>query len=212
MKLLIVRGDIMKALQIKIELEDLDVWRRVVMPAEVSFNALHRVIQYSMGWYNCHLYQFELPNELILVETSDEVEEYSWMNQLSTFDGNIRTKKTYRVSKNVKVDKYVKVGQVIPYIYDMGDYWEHLITVEKIIEDYPHVYPICLEGEGACPPEDCGGVVGYLDLLEIIEDPTHEEYESLMEWLEESQYDPSFDLEETNWWMKETLKLKRPKK
>ena len=71
MKLLIVRGDIMKALQIKIELEDLDVWRRVVMPAEVSFNALHRVIQYSMGWYNCHLYQFELPNELILVETSE---------------------------------------------------------------------------------------------------------------------------------------------
>ena len=51
-----------------------------------------------------------------------------------------------------------------------------------------------------------------MDLLEIIEDPTHEEYESLMEWLEESQYDPSFDLEETNWWMKETLKLKRPKK
>ena len=60
--------------------------------------------------------------------------------------------------------------------------------------------------------EDCGGVVGYLDLLEIIEDPTHEEDESLMEWLEESQYDTSFDLEETNWWMKETLKLKRPKK
>ena len=42
---------------------------------------------------------------------------------------------------------------------NMGDYWEHLITVEKIIEDYPHVYPICLEGEGACPPEDCGGVI-----------------------------------------------------
>ena len=120
MKLLIVRGDIMKALQIKIELEDLDVWRRVVMPAEVSFNALHRVIQYSMGWYNCHLYQFELPNELILVETSDEVEEYSWMNQLSTFDGNLRTKKTYRVSKNVKVDKYVKVGQVMRYVYQYG--------------------------------------------------------------------------------------------
>ena len=94
----------------------------------------------------------------------------------------------------------------------MGDYWEHLITVEKIIEDYPHVYPVCLEGEGACSPEDCGGVVGYLDLLEIIENPAHEEYESLMEWLEENQYDASFDLEETNWWMKETLKLKRPKK
>ena len=51
-KLLIFRGDVVKAYQIKIQLEGLDVWRRVVMPAEVSFNALHRVIQYSMGWYN----------------------------------------------------------------------------------------------------------------------------------------------------------------
>ncbi|MDO4926289.1 MAG: hypothetical protein Q3980_11625, partial [Turicibacter sp.] len=71
----------MKAYQIKIQLEGLNIWRRVVMPAEVSFNALHRVIQYSMGWGNYHLYEFELPGELILVETSEEVEEYSWMNE-----------------------------------------------------------------------------------------------------------------------------------
>ena len=76
----------------------------------------------------------------------NEVEEYSWMNQLSTFDGNLRTKKTYRVSKNAKVDKYVKVGQVIPYIYDMGDYWEHLLQLRKIIEDYPHVLSCLFRG------------------------------------------------------------------
>ncbi|MDO4927091.1 MAG: plasmid pRiA4b ORF-3 family protein [Turicibacter sp.] len=202
----------MKAIQVKIELEGLNVWRRVVMPAEVSFNALHRVIQYSMGWYNCHLYQFELPGELILVETSEEVEEYSWMNEMPTYDGRPRLRKTYRLSKNVKVDKYVKVGQSIPYVYDMGDYWEHQITVEKMVEDYPYVYPICLEGEGACPPEDCGGVPGYLELLEIIKNPTHEEHEHVIEWLKENEYESSFNLEETNWWMKEGLKLKRPKK
>ncbi len=49
MKVLIFRGDVVKAYQIKIQLEGLDVWRRVVMPAEVPFNALHSVIQYSMG-------------------------------------------------------------------------------------------------------------------------------------------------------------------
>lgn len=202
----------MKAYQIKIQLEGLDVWRRVVMPAEVSFNALHRVIQYSMGWDNYHLYEFELPKGLVLVETSEEVEEYSWVNKMPTFNGSPRIPKTYRLSKNAKVDKYIEVGQSISYVYDMGDYWEHQITVEKMVEDYPYVYPICLEGEGACPPEDCGGVPGYLELLEIIKSPTHEEYEQVIEWLEESGYENSFNLEETNWWMKEGLKLKRPKK
>ena len=212
MKVLIFRGDIVKAYQIKIQLEGLDVWRRVVMPAEVSFNALHRVIQYSMGWYNCHLYQFELAEELVLVETSEEVEEYSWMNEMPTYDGRPRLRKTYRLSKNAKVDKYIEVGQSIPYVYDMGDYWEHVITFEKELEDYPNVYPVCLEGEGACPPEDCGGVPGYLELLETDKDSSHPEYESMMEWLGVDEFNPTFDLEDTNYWMKEDLKLKRPKK
>lgn len=202
----------MKAYQIKIQLEGLDVWRRVVMPAEVSFNALHRVIQYSMGWYNCHLYQFELGEELVLVETSEEVEEYSWMNEMPTYDGRPRLRKTYRLSKNAKVDKYIEVGQSIPYVYDMGDYWEHVITFEKELEDYPNVYPVCLEGEGACPPEDCGGVPGYLELLDIVKDSSHPEYKSVMEWLGVDEFNPTFDLEDTNYWMKEDLKLKRPKK
>ena len=202
----------MKAYQIKIQLEGLNIWRRVVMPAEVSFNALHRVIQYSMGWGNYHLYEFELPEGVVLVETSDEVEACSWMNEMPTYDGRPRLRKTYRLSKNVKVDKYVKVGQSIPYVYDMGDYWEHVITFEKEIDDYPNVYPVCLEGEGACPPEDCGGVPGYLDLLEIVKDSSHPEYESIMEWLGIDEFDPTFDLEGTNYWMKEDLKLKRPKK
>ena len=57
MKVLIFRGDVVKANQIKIQLEGLDVWRRVVMQAEVSYNELNREIQYSMGWYNSHVYQ-----------------------------------------------------------------------------------------------------------------------------------------------------------
>ena len=85
-------------------------------------------------------------------------------------------------------------------------------TFEKELEDYPNVYPVCLDGEGACPPEDCGGVPGYLELLEIIKDLSHPEYESVMEWLGVDEFNPIFDLEDTNYWMKEDLKLKRPKK
>ena len=119
------------------------------------------------------------------------------MNKMPTFDGKPRIPKTYRLSKNAKVDKYIEVGQSIPYVYDMGDYWEHIVTFEKEFEDYPNVYPICLEGEGACPPEDCGGVFGYLELLEIVKDSSHPEYESVMEWLGVDEFNSTFDLEDT---------------
>ena len=76
------------------------------------------------------------------------------------------------------------------YEYDFGDGWEH----EVLFEGNPAVdpkakYPLCAEGERACPPEDCGGVYGYENLLTVIQDPTHEEYESMLEWLG-GRYDP----------------------
>lgn len=121
------------------------------------------------------MYQFELENDLVLVDTKEEKEEYEFYNDanMSTFGGEKRILKTYRLSKSVKIDKYLEVGKEIEYVYDMGDNWEHTIILEKVIEDYPNVFPVCLEGSGACLPEDCGGVGGYLDLLAIIEDPDH---------------------------------------
>ena len=85
------------------------------------------------------------------------------------------------------------------YTYDMGDNWEHEVMVEKILSPEPDKhYPICLTGKRACPPEDCGGIWGYEDLLEIMKDPEHEEYEERMEWLGEG-FDPeAFNMERVN--------------
>ena len=70
------------------------------------------------------------------------------------------------------------------YFYDFGDSWEHKIVLEKILFQVPKIkYPICIGGERACPPEDCGGSWGYENLLEIIKDKKHEDYRSTMEWL-----------------------------
>ena len=56
--------------------------------------------------------------------------------------------------------------------------------LEKILPKEPDIkYPICLAGERACPPEDCGESPGYEELLKVIQDPQHEEYDSMMEWL-----------------------------
>lgn len=69
------------------------------------------------------------------------------------------------------------------YLYDFGDGWEHSIELEQILfKVEKRKYPICIAGERSCPPEDCGGVYGYEDLLEILKNPDHEEYKQMKTW------------------------------
>jgi hypothetical protein len=85
------------------------------------------------------------------------------------------------------------------YEYDFGDSWEHLIVVEKILPpDADFQHPVCLAGANACPPDDCGGIPGYYNLVEALADPKHPEHEELKEWIG-GDWDPlRFDLEKTN--------------
>ena len=76
------------------------------------------------------------------------------------------------------------------YEYDFGDDWHHTVLLEKILPvDKGRVYPVCIGGRRACPPEDCGGPLGYARMLEILGDPEHEEHEGMMTWLGGS-FDP----------------------
>jgi Plasmid pRiA4b ORF-3-like protein len=97
-------------------------------------------------------------------------------------------------ARKVKLSRFVQAGvKKFRYIYDMGDNWEHVIQVEKVLEVDPLAkYPRCLEGERACPPEDCGGPWGYADFLAAIVDPQHEQHEEMLEW--RGPFDPeAFD-------------------
>ena len=71
------------------------------------------------------------------------------------------------------------------YEYDFGDGWEHKIVAES---------PVVIKEKKACPPEDCGGIWGYADFLDAIQDPNHEDHESMIEWVGE-EFDPDeFDM------------------
>jgi len=86
-------------------------------------------------------------------------------------------------------DFNLKEGEAFHYLYDFGDSWEHLIEVESIIEEAINV-PRCINGAMACPPEDCGGIWGYQDLVKTIKDPSHPDYEGMLEWTGDD-FDPT---------------------
>ncbi len=96
-------------------------------------------------------------------------------------------------------DYFSMANRTASYDYDFGDNWEHKIQLEKILpRDKGVTYPICIKGKRACPPEDCGGIWGYAELLEIIANPNHEEYEGMFGWLG-GEFDPEhFDVKEVS--------------
>jgi len=172
--------------QLKVTLKESkpSIWRQFQVPSNITLHRLHLIIQSVMGWTNSHLYRFEIGG--VQYSVPDPEDDF---NRLHFVD----SRKT-QLGKVVPADK-----AMFAYEYDFGDSWEHQVLVEKIIPPEPSTqYPVCLAGKRACPPEDCGGISGYDELLEIIRDPTHEEYDGMMEWLGGS-FDPEkFDIDLVN--------------
>lgn len=178
----------MAILQLKIELRGIKpkIWRRFLVKDDITFHKLHNTIQEIMGWENYHLYCFNIG--WTRIEMLDEVgyQEYESKN-----------------SKKVKVFDYLtKEKQKFYYECDFGDGWEHEIFVEKILNSLPEgvqQIPYCTEGARTCPPEDCGGIWGYEELIEISKDKKHPDYEErIVDWLGEGWDFEKFDINEVN--------------
>lgn len=166
------------------------IWRRIQVPETYNFYALHVAIQDAMGWRDCHLHQFEMKHPQTDEKVSIGEPSSEW-----GFEAVIP-------EKNVKITKYfVNPYDKAVYEYDFGDGWEHEVVLERIMLSEANVeYPRCVAGKRACPPEDCGGVYGYEQLLKILADPDHEEYKERKEWLDQidrEDFDPDeFDPDE----------------
>jgi hypothetical protein len=142
---------------------------------------LHDVIQEVMGWTDSHLHDFHWREERFGIPDPEFDEE-------RVVDERTVTLKELGLS----------IKDRLEYMYDFGDGWEHVLTLEKVLEAGEHQTPVCLNGARSCPPEDCGGIWGYENLLETLKDPTHKEYEEWKTWLPED-FDPEqFDLAEVN--------------
>ena len=165
--------------QLKISLIDAQpaIWRRIQVK-DCTLDKFHEHIQTAMGWTNSHLHHFDVDGQLYGDPELME-ENFAEMN--------------YRDST------VTLLSSVLPpdgkrfqfrYTYDFGDGWEHEVLFEGCPKaERGQKYPICLEGERACPPEDVGGVGGFAEFLERIKDREHRERVETLEWVE-GWFDP----------------------
>ena len=173
--------------QIQISLKEFKpkIWRRILVQSDLLLSDFHKIIQTSMGWTNSHLHHFIKNRTFYTLKMKDD----DLWDEMDNLDY-----KEMKISDLLKKEK-----ERIIYEYDFGDGWEHDILLEKILPfDEKLKYPICISGKMNCPPEDCGGVWGYSNMLEILKQPEHEEYDSYIEWLG-GEFDPEyFDQDEVN--------------
>jgi hypothetical protein len=175
-----------KIYQIKVGLLEINplIWRRFLIPANITLHRLHLVLQDVMGWQNYHLYRFKIgKKEYSTPDPDNDFYELDFKNSYQAKLGNVIKEK----------------GSIFLYEYDFGDGWEHQLLIEDIIDREPEKhYPLCIEGENASPHEDSGGPYGYMEMLEIIKNPYHEEFHSTRTWLGK-KFDPyKFDLKLAN--------------
>lgn len=156
------------------------IWRRLDIDSSATLGDLHDAIQAAMGWDNSHLHQFVVGDTYYsdpLMALDDVLDEHA-----------------ARLA-----DVAPAKGDKLRYEYDFGDSWEHTILVEDVREPDPATrYPVCVAGKRAGPPEDCGGVWGYADLLAALADPENPDHEDLREWIGGSWDAEAFDLDATN--------------
>jgi hypothetical protein len=210
--------------QLKISLNDIKpaIWRRVQVPADIFLDDLHLVIQVAMGWENYHVYDYSKSTPRTWYRLPMEGEK-DFMKELfgdilegfsDIMEQELEHERDVRKTKINEV--LTKENTRFQYQYDMGDSWYHTILLEKILVPEAGVsYPICLKGKRACPPEDCGGVWGYEDLLEILKDKKHDSHKNVLEWLDiksAKEFDvEAFDIDGVNLQLKK-LKFKKVKK
>jgi hypothetical protein len=165
-------------LQLKIVLVDSEpeIWRRVLIPAGLSLSALHDIIQRAMGWQGLADYEFRL--------------------------GLGREAVVYQPAQNL-ADLLAKAAEKgFYYNYDVASSgWLHRLEVDALADDLASAasdgLPKCLDGAMACPPEGTGGVWGYDDFLDRLEDVNDPDYLDLIE--KYGDFDPTaFTVEAVN--------------
>jgi hypothetical protein len=172
--------------QLLVSLDEIEpkIWRRLWVPDTLTLAKLDRVIQAAVGWTNSHLHDFAIDGH-----------RYGIVDPEWDQEPDLLEDKRFRVGGvlGASVQEFV-------YAYDFGDGWTHSVKVEQILaaKEGLNTWPMCLAGANACPPEDVGGTYGYMEFLQAMQDPMHDQHEAMWRWWG-GPFDPNgFDMNAAN--------------
>lgn len=172
--------------QLKIALVEIrpQIMRRVQVPADIDLGDLHEVFQAALGWTDSHLHSFTIADRNFTRSYEEgDLEELGMEEECG-----VRL-----------CDLVTEPKEQFSYSYDFGDDWQHVVVMEKVLAADPDThYPVCLAGKRSCPPEDCGGIWGYADLLKVLGNPNHPEHRDMKQWVGRKFDSEAFDLEKVN--------------
>lgn len=171
-------------LLIKLEGSEPIIWRLLSVPGHMTLADLDRIIQAAMGWTNSHLHIFAIDGHLYGLPDDD------WIDEKPILSGD-----------EFSLDEVL--GTIVKsflYEYDLGDGWNHDVTVQAVEmpDEWRNSWPICLDGANACPPEDVGGLGGYEEFLQAISNPADEQHEAMWRWWGGPFNPASFDINSAN--------------
>jgi hypothetical protein len=156
--------------RLRIELQELEpkIWRRIDMPLSTTLEALHEAIQMTMGWTFSHLWEFDIDGRCYGDPSFREFDDEPPIYKANGLRLGVVIARS--------VDRFV-------YTYDYGDNWRHDVIVEEVRDGDPdREYPAFVDGARRCPPEDVGGPDGFMDFLEAVLDPAHEQHRDMVRW------------------------------
>lgn len=153
----------MRTTRLRVTLREVEptVLRVIDVPAAITLDELHEVLQLALGWTDSHLHQFRTDSAVYSILSDD----WDWEDMEEETD-----------ERGVRLSA---LPARFAYLYDFGDGWTHDVEVLGP----GGATAGCVDGEGSCPPEDCGGPYGYAELLAALADPRHPEHAQMREWV-----------------------------
>ena len=157
------------------------IWRRLVVRESMWLSRLHDSIQVAFDWFDYQTHAFNL-------------DDLRFGNPLKRETMSIEDDRDVTLA-----DLDLEHRERFTYGYHFGEGWQVEIKVEKMGKIAKGVtYPTCTAGEQAGPPEDCGGLEAYHDMLACIKEPQSDLGREWLEWLG-PDYDPDVcDLDKIN--------------
>jgi len=170
--------------QLRVELKGIrpTVWRRILVPENLTLQKLHVTLLNAMGWPGGEVHEY------IIARLRYGLPEPEWD------DPELHDERRYRLKSLVDTGL-----RRFTYLYDLGAYWEHAVSVEDLVVPRAGMHLFrCLAGENACPPEEVGNADGYASFLQILEDPKHQDHQQMAAWVGGSFDSGAFSVEEVN--------------